>query len=330
MKITIESTPELVHANGLPVRVWAGTTEAGNPVMVLVTRVGSVNDAGAAELERELAEPPTRVVDPSGYHVSAPRSCTVCLARDIRRPATHVAHDGDRQEWFECGEHGPTDNLAETTRVGLEPIADWFARHRLPLPGGAYRPASAREPWASIIAGEPPFAVEHAKQLLPATGDPLREASSSRRGDWTIADLQDALDLLLSRYLLDNRGERPSETLVLDLMHWSMTLSGELALDEPTNEVNELVTSVRVERHGAHEGVTLWLRGMQVGTLTVGEGDGQRLRRLLLSEKIVARARELVRLWKSQDGFNATVVDDLSLAVEAVDRLALITREVAS
>jgi hypothetical protein len=100
------------------------------------------------------------------------------------------------------------------------------------------------------------------------------------------------------------------------------------ALDEANEEIAaQLVTSVRVERYGVHEGVTVWLRGMNVGALTVGDDDGARLRRLLLSEDIVARARELVRLWKSQDGFNASVVDDLAIAVDTADRLARRTRE---
>lgn len=71
-----------------------------------------------------------------------PRSCTVCLARDRRRPATHVARDAGGLEWFECGSHDPTDNVAETVRVALEPIATWFQRRGVPLPGGATK----REP----------------------------------------------------------------------------------------------------------------------------------------------------------------------------------------
>ena len=63
------------------------------------------------------------------------RSCTVCLARDRRVPATHVATDMPTGlQWYECGAHEPTDNVAETTRIRLEPIADWFARAGLPVP----------------------------------------------------------------------------------------------------------------------------------------------------------------------------------------------------
>jgi hypothetical protein len=157
MKITIESTPELARANGLPVRVWAGTTERGTPILALITRVATLEGADASELERELSDSPTRVVDPSGEFIASPRWCGACLARySIRRPATHVARDASGLEWFECGKHDPADNLAEVERVVLEPIAEWFARHELPLPGSVYRgPASQREPWASIIASKP-------------------------------------------------------------------------------------------------------------------------------------------------------------------------------
>jgi hypothetical protein len=102
----------------------------------------------------------------------------------------------------------------------------------------------------------------------------------------------------------------------------------EAALQAANDElVEQLVTSVRVERAGAHERVTIWLRGANVGALTAGEGDGQRLRRLLLSEDVVARARDLVRDWKAQDGFNLERIDDLTVAIDAVDRLMRLTAE---
>lgn len=87
-----------------------------------------------------------------------------------------------------------------------------------------------------------------------------------------------------------------------------------------------LVTTVRVERAGAHERLTVWLRGMNTGALTVAEGEGEAFRLLLLSEGIVAKARELVRLWKLQDGFNASAVEDLMSEVHLVDSTALAQR----
>ncbi len=157
MKITVESTTELAHANGLPVRVWTGATEGGTPILALITRIGVPEGVDADELERELAEPPMRVIEPGADYVASPRNCTVCLANDVRRPATHVARAASGFEWFECGQHGPGDNLAYQPRVALEPIADWFDRveQRLAaeLPRGVYRgPASKREPWASMLA----------------------------------------------------------------------------------------------------------------------------------------------------------------------------------
>jgi hypothetical protein len=42
------------------------------------------------------------------------------------------------------------------------------------------------------------------------------------------------------------------------------------------------VTSVRVDTRGSHEWVTVWIQGRNVGTLTVGHGDGERLKLLLM------------------------------------------------
>lgn len=54
--------------------------------------------------------------------MSAPdRPCTQC-----GKPAAFVAADDVGLEWFECGEHGPADNLAGVDRVSLTPIDQWF------------------------------------------------------------------------------------------------------------------------------------------------------------------------------------------------------------
>lgn len=62
MRMTIESTDRLVTVDGLPGRVWEGTTEAGVAVYVLVTRIAVPIDADHGQFERELAEqrPPSR------------------------------------------------------------------------------------------------------------------------------------------------------------------------------------------------------------------------------------------------------------------------------
>lgn len=57
MKITVESTSEIVTISGVPARVWHGTTESGAPVIVFVTRIGveeSAKPEQHAEFEREL------------------------------------------------------------------------------------------------------------------------------------------------------------------------------------------------------------------------------------------------------------------------------------
>jgi hypothetical protein len=54
MKMTIESTTKFVTLNGVPARLWEGTSESGTPVFVFVTRVGILGDHDATEFEREL------------------------------------------------------------------------------------------------------------------------------------------------------------------------------------------------------------------------------------------------------------------------------------
>lgn len=62
------------------------------------------------------------------------RSCSSCLAHDVRRAATHVARDADGLEWFECGRHSEVDNPSEVVRVSLTPMKAWFTRHGLFTP----------------------------------------------------------------------------------------------------------------------------------------------------------------------------------------------------
>ncbi len=51
MKITIESTAKIVEVNGVPARVWQGTTASGIEVVAFITRVA--HDANEPE---EVAE----------------------------------------------------------------------------------------------------------------------------------------------------------------------------------------------------------------------------------------------------------------------------------
>lgn len=54
MKVTIESTAEIVHVDGILVRVWKGTTESGIPVTVLVNKVTVETPEHAEQIHREL------------------------------------------------------------------------------------------------------------------------------------------------------------------------------------------------------------------------------------------------------------------------------------
>jgi hypothetical protein len=59
VKITIENTDKIVDLNGVPARIWEGTTESGVPVTCFVTRIvprthdEAVNAQFAAELREE-------------------------------------------------------------------------------------------------------------------------------------------------------------------------------------------------------------------------------------------------------------------------------------
>lgn len=71
----------------------------------------------------------------SGYHERGcpyRRNCTRC-----GKPARFVAsgpEDIPRHplQWFECGDHDATDNLAGVVRQKLEPLDEWLARIRQP------------------------------------------------------------------------------------------------------------------------------------------------------------------------------------------------------
>ena len=56
MKITVESTTKIVELNGVPARVWEGTTESGIPVHCSITRIACHREADGTEFERELRE----------------------------------------------------------------------------------------------------------------------------------------------------------------------------------------------------------------------------------------------------------------------------------
>lgn len=56
MKVTLESTSKIVQLNGVPARIWEGTTESGIPVHAFITRIAAPAAADVSEFERELRE----------------------------------------------------------------------------------------------------------------------------------------------------------------------------------------------------------------------------------------------------------------------------------
>ncbi len=67
MEILIRPTTTCVVLNGVPTRLWEGTTAEGNPVDVFVHRIGSGDEKATAELDALFVEktPPERA---SIYH----------------------------------------------------------------------------------------------------------------------------------------------------------------------------------------------------------------------------------------------------------------------
>ena len=57
MKITIESTGEMVTLNGVPARIWAGRTDAGVPVSCFINHISpqTHDPAVQASFEAELS-----------------------------------------------------------------------------------------------------------------------------------------------------------------------------------------------------------------------------------------------------------------------------------
>ncbi len=56
MKITVESTTQIVDVNGIPAHVWEGQTESGIKVYCFITRILVPRGEDESEFERELQE----------------------------------------------------------------------------------------------------------------------------------------------------------------------------------------------------------------------------------------------------------------------------------
>jgi hypothetical protein len=64
MKIIIESTDAITQIDGVPVRLWEGTTEDGVPCKVFIHRIAVANEQDATVFEKELEQklPPGRYI----------------------------------------------------------------------------------------------------------------------------------------------------------------------------------------------------------------------------------------------------------------------------
>jgi hypothetical protein len=56
MKVTLENTTKIVHINGVPARVWEGTTDSGIACHAFITRIAVALTADAGQFTRELLE----------------------------------------------------------------------------------------------------------------------------------------------------------------------------------------------------------------------------------------------------------------------------------
>jgi len=56
MRLTLESTPQIILYDGVPTRVWVGKTESGVRVTAFITSVAVESGQDASEFERELRE----------------------------------------------------------------------------------------------------------------------------------------------------------------------------------------------------------------------------------------------------------------------------------
>lgn len=58
MKITLQSTRQILELDGSECRVWEGTTEGGVPVTAFIRRIAVDRADDTSEFERELRETP--------------------------------------------------------------------------------------------------------------------------------------------------------------------------------------------------------------------------------------------------------------------------------
>lgn len=72
MRLTIESTPTLTLVEGVPVRVWEGTSESGARCLVFVRLIGVREDEDSAAMDDELI---ALAREPSGKFTRLDKIC---------------------------------------------------------------------------------------------------------------------------------------------------------------------------------------------------------------------------------------------------------------
>ena len=56
MKVTLENTSKIVELNGIPTRIWEGTTDSGIKLHAFIARIGVDKADDTSQFERELKE----------------------------------------------------------------------------------------------------------------------------------------------------------------------------------------------------------------------------------------------------------------------------------
>lgn len=54
MTLTIENTSKIVEVNGVPARIWEGTTAGGIAVVCFITRIAVVESENCTQFDEEL------------------------------------------------------------------------------------------------------------------------------------------------------------------------------------------------------------------------------------------------------------------------------------
>lgn len=122
---------ELIH--WLAVHIDADEPPGLAATKLACTVLETVENCGGTDavlLERDIAALAERYRPKA--EVLPARWCTSCAARDGKTSeAKFVAAAADGIEWYECGNHPPTDNAIQRLRVKLTPIDVWRAEHGL-------------------------------------------------------------------------------------------------------------------------------------------------------------------------------------------------------